>query len=136
MAAVYQPQGETAIPRWENGRLLFVKIERSFVEDTLARCLGHTPAPRIDFDGAMSTRAGPGHGWLQLLLLLRRELFIRDSVVDQPLLGWPLVDALVRGLLVSVDHPDRQALVDDSPRATRGWSEQRWTSSRPKRRRR
>lgn len=118
MAAIYQPQAETAIPRWESGRLLFVKIERSFVEDTLARCLGHTPAPRIDFDRAMSTCSGPGRGWLQLLLLLRRELFTRDSVVGQPLLGWPLVDALVRGLLVSADHPDRQALVEGSPRAT------------------
>lgn len=118
MAAVYQPHGETAIPRWEEGRTLFVKIERSFVEDTLACSLGHAPTPRIDFDAALPTKSGAGRSWLHLLLLLHRELFAPNSPVRHPLVGRPLVDALVRGLLVTADHPDRQALLDGSPRAT------------------
>jgi AraC-like DNA-binding protein len=117
VAAVYQPEGHTAVPRWDGGgRTVFVKIDRCSVDDALADSLGRELASQIDFHSAMSTTSGPGRSWVELLLLFNRELFQADSLVHQPLAAQPLIDSLVRGLLVAADHPDREAVIHGSGR--------------------
>jgi AraC-like DNA-binding protein len=117
VAAVYQPQGETAFSRWDGGgRTVFVKIDRGSVDDAFARSLGRELTSQIDFHSAMSTTSGPGRSWIELLLLFNRQLFQPDSLVHQPLVGLPLIDSLVRGLLVAADHRDREAVMRGSGR--------------------
>ncbi len=117
VAAVYQPEGHTAVPRWDGGgRTVFVKIDRGSVDDALAGSLGRELTSQIDFHSAMPTASGPGRSWIELLLLFNRQLFQPDSLIHQPLVGQPLIDSLVRGLLVAADHRDREAVICGSGR--------------------
>ena len=119
VAAVYQPQGHTVIHRWEGGgRTVFVNIDRWFVHDMLATDLGYAPARHVDFQPAMPTSSGSGRSWTELLLLFNHQLFAKDSLLHRPMIGMPLIDALVRGLLVAADHPHRDAMIGGSRRAT------------------
>ena len=112
VAAVYQPQGETTVPRWDGGgRTVFAKIDRRAVEDTLARSLERESISQVDFHAAMPTTSGPGRSWLDLLLFFSRQLFAQDSLLHQPMTGMPLIDSLVCGLLVAAAHPDRAAVM-------------------------
>jgi AraC-like DNA-binding protein len=117
VAAVYQPEGHTAVSRWEGGgRTVFVKIERGAVDDALAHSLGCELTSQIDFRSAMPTTSGPGRSWIEMLLLVKRQLFQPDSLIHQPLVGLPLIDGLVRGLLMAADHRDREAVMRGSGR--------------------
>jgi AraC-like DNA-binding protein len=118
VAAVYRPQGHTAVSRWDGGgRTVFVKLDRASVDDALARSLGRELTSQIDFHSAMPTTSGPGRSWMEMLLLVKRQLFAPDSLIHQPLVGLPLIDSLVRGLLVAADHRDREAVMRGSGRA-------------------
>ena len=58
-----------------------------------------------------------------MLLMLAEQSFHPGSVLTQPLAGKPFVDSLVRGLLLVVDHPHRDAVAADpktvAPRTVR-----------------
>ena len=42
-----------------------------------------------------------------MLSLFAEQLFRRDSILNQPMVGLPFVDSLVRGLLLAAEHPYR-----------------------------
>ena len=105
VAAVYQPQGHTAVSRWDGGgRTVFVKIDRSSVDDALGRSLGRELTSQIDFHAAMPTTSGPGRNWIEMLLLVKRQLFRPDSLIHQPLVGLPVPCVLGH---VHDQHADR-----------------------------
>src|SRR5262249_44303955 len=58
-----------------------------------------------------------------MLSLFAEQLFRVDSILNQPMVGLPFVDSLVRGLLLAADHPYRSLVTgstqDVSPRAIR-----------------
>jgi AraC-like DNA-binding protein len=89
---------------------VFVKIDRGAVDDALARSLGRELTSQIDFHCAMPTTSVTGRNWMEMLLLIKGQLFAPDSLIHQPMVGLPLVDSLVRGLLLAVDHRDREAV--------------------------
>jgi AraC-like DNA-binding protein len=117
-AAVYRPDGKTALPRWAGGtRQLSVMIDRAAVERALRDLLGSEPVLRtgqIAFEPSMAVTQGAARDWAQLALLLNEQLARPESLAHEPLVGRPLVDSLVRGLLLAVDHPYREALIASS----------------------
>jgi AraC-like DNA-binding protein len=114
-AALYRPDGKTALPLWAGGsRQLSVKIDRAAVERAVKDLLGSEPvlrAGQLAFEPSMDVTEGAARDWAQLVLLLNEQLARPESLAHQPLVGRPLVDSLVRGLLLAADHPQREALV-------------------------
>ena len=64
----------------------------------------------VDFRPVMSTGAGFGASWINMLLLLKDQVFRPDGMLTRPMVGLPFVDGLVRGLLLAADHRHRDAL--------------------------
>jgi AraC-like DNA-binding protein len=123
LAAVFPPQGRCAV-RWSAGsRFISVKIDRSAVDDALSDALGWQVMSQPDFTPVMPANAATTRTWINMAALFRDEVFRPDSVLNQPLVGLPFVDSLVRGFLLAADHPHRDALARDvrliAPRAIR-----------------
>jgi AraC-like DNA-binding protein len=122
-AAVYAPEGLSA-GRWAaRSRILCFKINRCAVDDALSDTLGRHVRAHPDFAPVMATDAAPTRSWINMLVLFKEQFFRPDSVFNQPLVGLPFVDGLVRGFLLAADHPHREALTADersvAPRAIR-----------------
>jgi AraC-like DNA-binding protein len=120
---VYQPEGDAG-SRWAAGsRLLGVKIDRCVVEDALSDALGRQLTTQIDFASCMSIEDGAARSWTNMLTLFAQQLFRPDSLLNQPMVGLPFIDSLVRGLLLAADSPYRSAVTGEtdvvSPRAVR-----------------
>jgi AraC-like DNA-binding protein len=105
---VFAPEGHAA-GRWSAGsRIIAATIDRHAVEGALADALGRrVSAGQIDFQPTMSTTTAAASCWVNILMMLAEELFRPDSVLMRPLVGMPLVDSLVHGLLLAADHPHR-----------------------------
>ena len=101
MAAVFPPQGRCAV-RWTAGsRLISIKIDRSAVDDALSDALGWQVMSQPDFTPVMPANAPTTRTWINMAALFRDEVFRPDSVLNQPLVGLPFVDSLVRGFLLA-----------------------------------
>jgi len=112
-AAVYGPQGRLTI-RWPpNSRIIAVKIDPCAVDGALNAVVGRAVDSPVDFAPAISTSSPAGAGWIRMLSTLTNELLRPDSVFSRPLVGLPLVDSLVRGLLSAADHRYRDAVTAD-----------------------
>jgi hypothetical protein len=106
-AVLYQPEGDAG-SRWAAGsRLLSIRIDRSAVEDALSDSLGRQLTSQIDFTSGISMRSTTTQSWINMLSLFAEQLFRRDSILNQPMVGLPFVDSLVRGLLLAAEHPYR-----------------------------
>ena len=122
-AVLYQPEGDAG-SRWAAGsRLLSIRIDRSAVEDALSDSLGRQLTSQIDFTSGISMRSTTTQSWINMLSLFAEQLFRRDSILNQPMVGLPFVDSLVRGLLLAAEHPYRSVVASKtqviSPRAVR-----------------
>jgi AraC-like DNA-binding protein len=107
---VYQPRGH-AEARWAAGsRMIAVKIDHGVVDDALSDALGRQVTPQIDFQPTVSTASSAVRSWLDMLLMVAGQVFRPGSVLTRPMVGLPLVDSLVRGLLLVADHPHRDAI--------------------------
>jgi AraC-like DNA-binding protein len=65
---------------------------------------------QIDFAPTMRAHTGAARTWMTMASLLSEHVFRPDSVLNQPIVGLPFVDSLVRGLLLAVEHPYRAEL--------------------------
>jgi AraC-like DNA-binding protein len=110
-AAVCLPEGELTVSRWAGGgRTIAIRIDRNVVEDTLGDALGRQLTTQIAFKPSFLTTQGAAGSWIQMVLMLNRELFSEDSALSRPMVGAPFADSLIRALLVAADHPYREAL--------------------------
>jgi AraC-like DNA-binding protein len=117
-AAVYRPEGD-AVSRWAAGsRLWGVKIDRHAVEDALSEALGWQLTRQIDFAPSMSTEAGAVRSWINMLSVFAEQVFRPDGVLNQPMVGLPFVDSLIRGLLLAADNPYRSAVTGETQSAS------------------
>ncbi|ASW87015.1 MULTISPECIES: AraC family transcriptional regulator [Mycobacterium] len=107
--AVYRPEGRAGVDRYV-GRLLAVMIDRHAVEDALADSLGRSIASQIDFAPLMRTAAPTVRSWITLVSEFSEQLFRPHSVLNQPMVGMPFAEGLIRGLLLAADHPYRAGL--------------------------
>jgi AraC-like DNA-binding protein len=80
------------------------------LEARLEAMLGRPVAVGIRFDPEMCTATGTGRNWLHLLNLLATDISDRSSLLYQPAVVEPMLQALLNGLLLSADHPHRGAL--------------------------
>jgi len=119
---VFRPEGKTGISRFV-GRLLAVMFDRHAVEEALADALGRAVTSQIDFQPVMPTTTQAVRSWITMVSLFTRELFIPGSVLHHPMVGMPFAESMVRGLLMTADHPYRAALEGEAaeppPRAIR-----------------
>jgi AraC-like DNA-binding protein len=115
--AVYQPEGHAAA-KWAAGsRMLAVKIDRWAVEDVLSAALRRQVTSLPDLTPAMPTEGVPTQSWVEMLLLLKEQLFRPDGLLNQPMVGVPFVDSLVRGFLVAASSAYRSCLAEDAGQA-------------------
>jgi AraC-like DNA-binding protein len=120
-AGVYQPEGEVAVPMRERGRTIAIRIDRCAVEDALSDVLGHQVVSVVEFNPTMAITTGTARSWMHMVLALREQVVRPDSVLNDPIVGQPFIDSLVRGLLYATDHPHRSEMVIEPvrPRALR-----------------
>lgn len=112
-AAVFAPQDHRAT-RWAAGaKLICFKIDHSAVDDALSDALGRQMTSQIDFTPILPINTAPTQSWINMLAMFKELLFRPDGLVNQPLIGMPFVDSLVRGLLLAAEHPHRDALTGD-----------------------
>lgn len=121
--AVYRPEGHSAA-RWAaDSRMLGVTIDRCAVDDALSDALGRHVKSQVDFTSITPIDALPTRSWVNMLLLFTEQFCQPDSLFNQPLVAMPFIDSLVRGFLLAVDHPDREAVATGTgqapPRAIR-----------------
>jgi AraC-like DNA-binding protein len=74
-----------------------------------------------DFTPVMPSDAAATRSWINMLALFKEQFFRPDGLLNQPMVGMPFVDSLVRGFLLAADHSHRDALRGDerlvAPRA-------------------
>lgn len=113
-AAVLAPEGQTAA-HWAAGtRLTAVRFDRCIVDDALSDALGQQIASQIDFVPVMPLSSAVTQSWVSMLVLFTKQLFSPDNLINQPLVGTPFVESLVRGFLLAANHPHRDALTGDA----------------------
>ncbi|WP_164681156.1 helix-turn-helix transcriptional regulator [Mycobacterium intracellulare] len=112
--AVHQPEGYGA-GRWAAGsRMLGVKIDRRALEDALGDALGRQVKSQVDFTPITQVgSSSPTRSWVNMVMLFTEQFCRADGLLNQPLVALPFVDSLVRGFLLAVDHPHREAIATD-----------------------
>jgi AraC-like DNA-binding protein len=122
-AVVYAPNGLARLDWEANAEILLFKIDRSALEDALSDALGRQLTTQPDFMPLMPIDTAPSRSWLNMLMLFAEQFFHPDGLLQQPLVGKPFVDSLVRGFLLAAEHSYRSALMEDlkpvAPRAIR-----------------
>jgi AraC-like DNA-binding protein len=108
-ATILLPERDAALRWGEGAQTVCVNIDRSAVDDALSDALGREVLSQIEFDTAATKTNEVGY-WANLLMVLIEQLFHSASLLSHPLVTMPIVDSLVRGLLLAVDHPYRAAL--------------------------
>ncbi|MGE2816956.1 AraC family transcriptional regulator [Mycobacterium heidelbergense] len=115
--AVYQPEGYSAA-RWAAGsRMLGVTIDRGAVDNALNDALGRQVKSQVDFTPITPIDVLPTGSWVNLLMLFTDQFCRPDSLLNQPLVAMPFVDSVVRGLLLAIDHPHREAVATGTGQA-------------------
>lgn len=110
--AVYGPEGETVLSRWEaDCRQLCVKIDRSALENHLSGLVRHDQKGALKLDSSIDVRTGVGRSWVRLAQFLLQEAQVGGSLARTPLVAASMEDALLRGLLASVG----QRYLDEAP---------------------
>lgn len=119
-AAVCAPGGLSGT-RWAAGtRTIAVVIDRWAVNDALTGALGRDLTTKVDFMPLMTPAVAWSQTWLKMVALLNEQLFRPDGLFNQPMVGLPFADSLIRGLLIAADHSLRDALIGgDRPAASR-----------------
>ncbi|MGE6955135.1 hypothetical protein ACQKF3_12910, partial [Staphylococcus capitis] len=109
-AALYRPVGDIRVDSEAASTNFTVTIARDELEFTLSTLLGRDVAGPIPFAPAMNLADGPGMGWSRLVRTVAAETGDAHSLAGHPVVMQPLVDAIVRGLLLVAEHPGRDAL--------------------------
>jgi AraC-like DNA-binding protein len=122
-AAVYAPEGLSALQWDASTEILLFKMNRYAVEDALSDGLGRQLTSQPDFEPLLPIHTASARSWLNMLVLFAEQFFHPDGLIHQPLVGMPFVDSLIRGFLVAAEHSQRDALLgrdaSTTPRAVR-----------------
>jgi AraC-like DNA-binding protein len=122
-AAVYAPEGLSALQWDASTEILLFKMNRYAVEDALSDALGRQLTSQPDFAPLLPIHTASAQSWLNMLVLFAEQFCRPDGLVHQPLVGMPFVDSLLRGFLVAAEHSHRNALLghdgSTTPRAIR-----------------
>lgn len=122
-AIVYAPHGLGAA-RWAAGtKMTCFRIDACTAHDALSDALGRSATAHIDLNPVLPMRAEPTRSWIDMLLLFKEQFFRPDGLLNQPMVGLPFAESLVRGFWLAVEHAYRDALTGEArlvaPRAIR-----------------
>jgi AraC-like DNA-binding protein len=122
-AAVYAPEGLSALHWDASTEILLFKMKRHAVEDALSDGLGRQLTSQPDFEPLLPIHTPSARSWIDMLVWFAEQVFHPGGLIHQPLVGMPFVDTLIRGFLVAAEHSQRDALlgrdVSTPPRAVR-----------------
>jgi AraC-like DNA-binding protein len=118
-AAVFQPVGDTTIDHWTSDcRLLAVKINKSLLEEHLARLIDGPVRSPIRLAPTLDLTSGAGRSWARLLRMIAADAKLPGGGLSRhPAVDAGLRDSLVTGLLLAADHQYRDAL-ENTPATT------------------
>lgn len=115
LASVCVPDGALTVSRWTAGtRMIGLRLDRDVLEDALGEALDQPVTAQIDFNPSIITTTGPARSLLHVFSVLAQELFHPDTVLAQPLVASPFVDAVIHAVLLGTDHPHREMLTSPS----------------------
>ncbi|MER5253553.1 MULTISPECIES: AraC family transcriptional regulator [unclassified Streptomyces] len=117
-AGVFQPVGDTVVERWTGDcRVLAVKMDREALDRRLEELLGRPVRAPLALARELDTARGPGRSWARLVTTVIEDLREepgappgRPPLYTSPLVAAPLQEAILNGLLLSVEHPFRDEL--------------------------
>jgi AraC-like DNA-binding protein len=114
--AIMQPDRDTVVDRLgADCRLLGLKIDRATLEQHLEALLDAPVSSPIRFSLTLDVTREPGRAWAGLVRLLADEMTNRTGLVYQPIVAEQLCEAIITGLLLTADHPFRDALDRPGP---------------------
>jgi AraC-like DNA-binding protein len=112
-AAVFAPEGLVSM-RWDAGsKIRLFKMDRWVVEDALSDAIGRQLTSQPDFVPVLRTDAAPTRSWINMLGLFAEQFFHPDGLLNQPLIGMPFIDSLVRGFLLAAEHSHRGTITGE-----------------------
>ncbi|BFU41876.1 hypothetical protein KRMM14A1004_01130 [Krasilnikovia sp. MM14-A1004] len=109
-AAVYQPVGDIHAVSSDASLTYTVAVQQQDLETTLSALLGRAVEGPIRFGASLDLTGPAERGWARLVRTLASEITNPDGLATHPLVMQPMTDAVLRGLLLTADHPDREAL--------------------------
>ncbi|GAB1643596.1 AraC family transcriptional regulator [Krasilnikovia sp. MM14-A1259] len=109
-AAVFQPGGDILAHASDASLTYTVMVDPPALEANLSALLGRALTGPIKLGPSMDLTDAAGRSWARLVHTLTAEITNPDGLAAHPLVMQPLVDAVMRGLLMSADHPEREAL--------------------------
>ncbi|GII54688.1 hypothetical protein Pth03_30770 [Planotetraspora thailandica] len=113
-AILCPPEGEASFTRWAGDcRLLCVGFVSDALERTLEGMLGRQVTSHIALAPRFDTTTARAAGWVRMLRTLTHEVGSPDTVFRDPLVARPLIESVLRGFLLTADHPYRETL--DTP---------------------
>jgi AraC-like DNA-binding protein len=113
------PPGGAGSALWAAGsKIISFKIDCAAVEDALSDTLGRQVMSHVAFTPVMPITAAATRYWINMLSCFKEQLFQPNSLVNQPLVGLPFADSLIRGLLLAADNPYRSAIAGETHSAS------------------
>ncbi|MET1154948.1 helix-turn-helix domain-containing protein [Arthrobacter sp.] len=114
LAAVHGMGQETWFEGWDRpARMLGLKIPHDVVNQELAALLDRVPERPLVFTGTLDLTSTAGSEWRQAMQLLMSGLRGRGSILGNPLIALPAVQAVVRGLLLAAPNNYTAELIGD-----------------------
>ncbi|NMO90504.1 AraC family transcriptional regulator [Actinomycetospora sp. TBRC 11914] len=116
-AALYRPDARARLHGWAGGGRLFgLKIERDALEAHLGALLGRPVRSPVALAPSLDLTTAGGRQWWWLAQTVAELAAAPDGLVANPLVLRPLTQGLVAALLLTAQHPDRDALDAAPPR--------------------
>ncbi|MFC8124973.1 AraC family transcriptional regulator [Streptomyces sp. NPDC057302] len=117
-AGVFQPVGDTVVERWTGDcRVIAVKMDREALDRRLEQLIGRPVRAPLTLAPELDTTRGPGRSWARLVTTVVEDLREESAAAQtqtpfyvSPLVAAPLQEAILNGLLLSVEHPFRDEL--------------------------
>lgn len=111
-AVVARPGAATRLRGWTSGgeRLALLGIDAPVLESELRAMLGRDVRGGLDPDAELDLRGAVGVAWRQLAGVAIDSLGRRDALASNPLIAVPLSSAIMRGLLLAMNHRYRADL--------------------------
>jgi AraC-like DNA-binding protein len=105
VAAIHGLDRETCVEGWqERAPMLGLKIPCRLVDKELAALLDRAPEKPVEFSGALDLAGRAGQEWRQAVELLVSGLRGSDTLLANPLIAGPAVQAVIRGLLLAAPN--------------------------------
>jgi AraC-like DNA-binding protein len=108
-AVLYRPAGPVFTRLGAGVRVVNVRFDLNYLHRALESQLCEQVSASIAFSPVLDQSTHRGRSWTRMVLTLIDHLG-DDSVMGNPLVALPYAESLVRGLLLTADHPYRPLL--------------------------